>query len=194
MSWLQCILRERLSPHVSLSLLSKEFASITIANSTKRIDIALDPSTFTEAGAVLSMGWWNAVAEGWTPSNISNKLAAPGLPALQNKLIQKINVGYRVNYDVLGLIYWMFSRLEEISVDAFDDHGRVSAFSSHAYRNGYLDRPIIDEWFIVLRQVLVRLWPGLDMAQHEFKVKLSHDVDIVSRYHFAPRLGGSKGL
>ena len=66
MSWLQCILRERLSPHVSLSLLSKEFASITIANSTKRIDIALDPSTFTEAGAVLSMGWWNAVAEGWT--------------------------------------------------------------------------------------------------------------------------------
>jgi hypothetical protein len=42
---------------------------------------------------------------------------------------------------------------------------------------GYLDRPLVDEWFSVLRQIVHRMWPNLPMVQPVFRLAASHDVD-----------------
>ena len=59
------------------------------------------------------------------------------------------------------MFYWVLSRLEEIDSIGVDQHGRFMARHSHAFRHGYLDRPVVDEWFDVLGQVAARLWPAL---------------------------------
>ncbi|NUN07379.1 MAG: hypothetical protein HUU57_16670, partial [Bdellovibrio sp.] len=65
-----------------------------------------------------------------------------------------------------------------------DSHGRFSAKSSHAYKNGYLERPIVDEWLDILRQIICKNWPMLIVVEHQFSIKVSHDVDTPSMYGF----------
>jgi hypothetical protein len=95
-----------------------------------------------------------------------------------------------IHYDILGFTYWMLSRQEEVGRTDLDEYGRFPASSSHAFRFGYLDRPVVDEWLNVLGQVMCRQWPGLQLKIHEAGIMLSHDVDRPSRYGFR----GSKEL
>ena len=58
--------------------------------------------------------------------------------------------------------------------------------SQHIYRlqkNGFLDRPLIDEYIIVLKKDF-SFAPDLKFKKNDFKMYLSHDVDEPSRYGF----------
>ena len=91
-----------------------------------------------------------------------------------------------IHYDILGLTYWMLNRLEEFDCSSLDSHGRFPATSSHAYKYGYLERPIIDEWMHILGQVIQRQWPKINLKVHNFCLQVSHDVDRPFRYLFLP--------
>ena len=97
---------------------------------------------------------------------------------------RKLNGNHVIHYDIPGLVYWMLARVEEIGREDLDAHGRFPATSSHAYKYGYLERPIIDEWLHVLGQVIQRQWPSLKFKNHSFEIKVSHDVDRPSRSGF----------
>ena len=78
----------------------------------------------------------------------------------------------------------MLNRIEEIGRKDLDKHQRFQAASSHAHKYNYLHRPIIDEWILILAQVIQRAWPQIKLKQHRFHIKLSHDVDSPSKYAF----------
>jgi hypothetical protein len=78
----------------------------------------------------------------------------------------------------------MLTRQEELGRTDLDNHGRFPATSSHAYKYGYLERPIVDEWLHILGQVIELTWPGISLKQHQFSMKVSHDVDSPSLYAF----------
>ena len=80
----------------------------------------------------------------------------------------------------------MLARCEEVDPPQvlLDNHQRFPATASHAFRHGYLERPIVDEWLGILRQVIARLWPRLPLVQSQFQVLVSHDVDAPSAYAF----------
>lgn len=80
----------------------------------------------------------------------------------------------------------MHNRLEEIDRADLDNHGRFPAIHSHAYKHGYLERPVVDEWLHVLGQEIKKQWPQVELKQHEFSMKVSHDVDSPSLYQFKP--------
>lgn len=71
-----------------------------------------------------------------------------------------------------------------LKLNDLDNHGRFPAIHSHAYKHGYLERPAADEWLHVLGQVIKKQWPQVELKQHEFSMKVSHDVDSPSRYGF----------
>jgi hypothetical protein len=73
-------------------------------------------------------------------------------------------------------------RVEEIGGTVLDAHERFPATASHAYRHGYLERPVVDEWLAVLGQVIRRQWPTIELRPHRFTTVVSHDVDAVSRH------------
>lgn len=53
----------------------------------------------------------------------------------------------------------MLTRQEEVVRTDLDEHGRFQVISSHAYKQGYLERPIIDEWLEILGRLILRAWP-----------------------------------
>ena len=82
-----------------------------------------------------------------------------------------------LSIDVFGGILFQLARYEEIAQPAADEHDRYPAEATLAHREGFLSRPLVDEYVEILRASLSRLWPSLPMARSEFTVRLSHDVD-----------------
>jgi hypothetical protein len=79
--------------------------------------------------------------------------------------------------DVFGSAFFTLTRYEEVVKPDRDDKERFPAGSSLAYQEGFLDRPIVNEYLEVLRWALERLWPGLRTRRRMFRTCLSHDVD-----------------
>lgn len=139
---------------------------------------------FHESRSDFTCQQWDAKKEGYSPP-LDAPLPAPGIDCLPTPLIEQQDENWVVHYDILGLTYWMLSRLEEVGRIDLDEHERFPATSSHAYQHGYLERPIVDEWLQILGQVIRRIWPELELKQHQFNMKVSHDVDVPTRYGFA---------
>ncbi|CAG2141806.1 hypothetical protein LMG26411_02122 [Cupriavidus numazuensis] len=185
LSWLRQILAERFGHRFLLRDDGNGYVSLGIADDPRVIEIASTPGQFIDGdgGSDLCHGTWDAALEGWQPA-IAGVLPAPGLAGVSGPLIERTAGGYRVHYDILGFAYWMLTRQEEVGRSDLDEHGRFPATASHAFRHGYLERPVVDEWLHVLGQVMGRLWPTLPLARHHYRLCVSHDVDMPSRYGF----------
>jgi len=81
--------------------------------------------------------------------------------------------------DILASALFMLSRWEEKVVPIRDEHRRFPATASVAYRQGFIDRPIVDEYGLILREWIKALLPGWEPQPRQFIVRLSHDVDHV---------------
>lgn len=81
--------------------------------------------------------------------------------------------------DLLASIVLTLSRIEESFRPRLDEHGRFPAKSSLAFREQFLERPILDEHGLAFRQALTFLLPGWRPEQPVFRVKLTHDIDDV---------------
>jgi hypothetical protein len=84
--------------------------------------------------------------------------------------------------DIIAATFFMLSRWEETVIPVRDEHGRFPATASVAYKQGFLDRPIADEYALILREWLKVLLPGWEPKRRPFSVKLSHDVDHIRRF------------
>ena len=189
LAWLQIILQERFGHTFVLQPQpDAQHIALHLPGDTRHITLALDGSTFTRADSNLPCAQWHASAEGWATA-LPGALPAPGAAELPAPLITPTGNGWHIGYDILGLAYWMLTRQEEVGRTDLDNHGRFPAVHSHAYKHSYLERPIVDEWLHVLGQVIARTWPGIVLAQHQFSMKVSHDVDAPSRYGFASAKG-----
>lgn len=185
LSWLASILEERfglvftLQPYqagLKLSLTDCEQGFILFPSLN---------SAFHESRSDLPHTEWDAAKAGWL-SVLEQTLPTPGVRELPQPLIEQATDYHVIHYDVLGLTYWMLNRVEEIDRTDLDNHGRFPAIHSHAYQHGYLERPVVDEWLHVLGQVIKKQWPQVELKQHEFSMKVSHDVDSPSLYQFKP--------
>jgi hypothetical protein len=83
----------------------------------------------------------------------------------------------RCSVDLLASLVLVLSRFEETLPVPRDEHGRFSAFSSIAWQDRFLHRPIVDEWGFALADELHRLLPGWKPVKKSLRVKLGHDVD-----------------
>ncbi len=87
--------------------------------------------------------------------------------------------------DLFGSTFFMLSRYEEAVKPERDGHNRFPATASLAYGEGFLDRPIVNEYLEILWACLQQLWPRLERQPRQFKTYLSHDVDEPFRYAFS---------
>jgi len=84
--------------------------------------------------------------------------------------------------DILGSIFFMISRYEEIVIKERDDHNRFSVKSSVAYKEDFLFRPIVNEYLELLFALLKHLFPQLQRKTMQFKLCPTHDVDVPFAY------------
>lgn len=85
--------------------------------------------------------------------------------------------------DIFGAAFFMLTGYEEISNEIRDLHGRFPANASISFREGFLDRPIINEYIEILWGVLKKCWPTLERKTHSFRILPSHDVDIPFKWY-----------
>ncbi len=89
-------------------------------------------------------------------------------------------------FDLIGSVFFMLTRYEELCQPKLDKHGRFSASASHALQNNYLERPLIDEYVTIVASCIQRLFM-ITTEQDSFKQFVSCDVD-------APYACGSKNI
>jgi len=102
-------------------------------------------------------------------------------------LFLEISRGYfRCTEDLLASAVLVLSRVEELDSPRHDQHGRFEAAASIAVRDGYLERPIVDEYGLALRAAMQLIVPGWKPRPRRLRVKLSHDLDEIG-IPFSPR-------
>ncbi|MDB5099452.1 MAG: hypothetical protein JWM80_3873 [Cyanobacteria bacterium RYN_339] len=113
-----------------------------------------------------------------------------GLPVLfadpSRAAIARGPEGLTLGLDLLGSSFFMLARYEEAVLPDRDVHGRFPARAALAYREGFLDRPVVNEYLELLWRCLQELWPDLARRERAFRTLPSHDMDAPYRYLFLP--------
>ena len=93
------------------------------------------------------------------------------------------------NVDFIAAVFFMLSRWEETVLETRDDHDRFPARASLAYRNDFLDRPIVDEYALIFRSWIQYLLPGWKPQIKRPSILLTHDIDFIRKYTHPIKLG-----
>jgi hypothetical protein len=80
-------------------------------------------------------------------------------------------------FDIFAAAFFLVTRYEEYLEFKPDRHGRFPASQSVAYKNGFLERPVIDLWSKEFAKSLLKKFPFLVFKKNEFKSLLTIDTD-----------------
>lgn len=80
-------------------------------------------------------------------------------------------------FDVFATSFYFLSRYEEYISPERDEHLRFVAKSSLAYKNGFLQRPLIDEWAFEIASIIKKTFPEFEVQKREFKYIPTLDID-----------------
>lgn len=87
------------------------------------------------------------------------------------------DAGYSVPFDIFSAVFYLLSRYEEYYAHTADKHGRYPATESILYRNGWLQRPLVDEWVHALRGELERVLK-IRLPAPAFSFHATYDIDM----------------
>ena len=79
--------------------------------------------------------------------------------------------------DIFASSFFMLTRWEEYVNKTRDIHNRFPAYASLAYKNNFLDRPVVNEYVEMLWNMLKFLGIKQERKKREFEFVLTHDVD-----------------
>ena len=193
LKWLSDVLYERFGIQFMLSIYRGKFLELSQPDLDGSINFDVLQPDFFQPLSKIPCHFWNAKAEGWMPV-LKDILPAPSATMLHSPLVEFRKDKIVVHYDILGLIFWQLSRIEEIGHTVLDVYGRFLAKSSHAFKYEYLERPLVDEWLHILGQIIRRQWPSINLKNLSFSMHVSHDVDRPSRYAFQNIRGVLRGI
>lgn len=174
------ILDEFLGLDFIISSQTSDNNSIIITANDKKIEL---PNTFFK---VASKSWLQPESlpktplKQWNTSEfgIINYRLDGNLPVLYGIPKCKIENDYiYLGLDIFGSAFFMLSRYEEVVNKERDSHGRFPATASLAYQEGFLHRPIINEYIDILWACIKNLWPTIERKKRDFRFLLTHDVD-----------------
>lgn len=118
----------------------------------------------------------------WDTAELGRKitLTAPIVPIIygdERPRIRRSALCLRLPIDIFGSAFFMLSRYEEMVTVDRDKHDRFPATASVAYREGFLDRPIVDEYVEILWAAMQSLWPELNRQSLDSRTLVTCDVD-----------------
>ena len=74
-------------------------------------------------------------------------------------------------FDIFAASFYLLSRYEEYLPHVKDEEGRFQASESLAYKEGFLEVPVIDVWAQKFRSVLKNKFPTFDFPRREFRTE-----------------------
>ena len=85
-------------------------------------------------------------------------------------------------FDIFSMIFYLISRYEEYLPSEKDQFGRFKATESLAFKNGFLQMPIVNLWAKKLGQILISKFPQIKIKQPEYSFLPTYDIDHAWAY------------
>ena len=85
-------------------------------------------------------------------------------------------------FDIFAASFYLLSRYEEYLPHEKDQYGRFSHLGSIAYKEGFLNQPLVNIWLVEFRETLKSLFPFLKFKGRHFLNVLTYDIDIAYSY------------
>ena len=122
--------------------------------------------------------------------NVPNKVPFTDYQELAKNLpilfgTEKFNITenkIHIDSDIFAACFFMLTRWEEMLDDDKDEHGRSKAKNSVAFKFGFLERPIVDEFVDLIWNCLVKLNYKGKRKKQEFEFIHTHDVDQIEKW------------
>ena len=190
-SWIENLFKERICNDVSI-VQSGDYYICHFKSCNKTLKFGKIDRNFYFLDYVLQYNEFNCISEN-LGYPILPIIPAPNL-CLDNSLIEITESCITFHYDILGFAFWTMNRLEEASMICGDEHSRIISDQTYSFKYGYYDRPVIDEWFFVIRDVVSNYFSDLLLVEHNFQFELTHDVDNISMFAGLRRIAFLKVL
>jgi hypothetical protein len=81
-------------------------------------------------------------------------------------------------FDIFAASFYLLSRYEEYLPHVKDDYGRYMAKESLAYKNKFLNQPVVDIWAYKLKALLKERFPEFNFPKRSYSVKPVIDVPM----------------
>ncbi|MDB4609498.1 polysaccharide deacetylase family protein [Verrucomicrobia bacterium] len=94
---------------------------------------------------------------------------------LNSKKTQKDR--FHIPIDIFGSCFFMLTRYEELINSERDSHDRFASKSSLAFKEGFIDRPIVDEYVEIMWSCINWLWPNIRRKEKKIQLNVTCDVD-----------------
>jgi|TARA_R110000737_G_C14599507_1_gene488858 hypothetical protein len=101
----------------------------------------------------------------------------PLLTLYGNRKIDKKGEEIILDSDIIASTFFMLSRWEEFVNPERDAHNRFPAKSSIAFKLGFLDRPVVNEYVELLWSLLETIGCSQERKIRKYKLVPTHDVD-----------------
>lgn len=85
-------------------------------------------------------------------------------------------------FDIFAAAFYLLSRYEEYLPHVKDSHGRYLASESLAFKNGFLQQPVVDIWAYKFREALQGKFSNFEFPRRKFS--LQPIIDVPEAYHY----------
>jgi len=82
-----------------------------------------------------------------------------------------------IPFDLFAASFYLLTLYEEYFPEQLDEHGRFDPKESLAYRNGFLEIPLIDRWAYLLKEELEKKYPDTKFKKRKFRFVSTFDID-----------------
>lgn len=88
-------------------------------------------------------------------------------------------------FDIFSAVFYLISRMEEYYIEKRDEMGRLRYDATLAWKNNFLNRPLVDEWIEWLYQDLQKTGFCYVLTR-KYQLKPTFDVDTMFAYKAKP--------
>ncbi len=85
-------------------------------------------------------------------------------------------------FDIFAASFYLLTRYEEYLPHQKDSYGRYAHTQSLAFREHFLDKPLVNIWLKHFRNILSKRFPSLVMPVPAFRFMPTYDIDIAYAY------------
>ncbi len=90
----------------------------------------------------------------------------------------------KMPFDIFAASFYLISRYEEYFPHEKDKHGRFRAEDSLAFKNGFSEEPVVDQWALLLAGTIKKQYPNFEIPERKFQYIPTVDIDIAYAYKY----------
>ena len=87
-----------------------------------------------------------------------------------------------LGFDIFSAVFYMVSRYEEYLTFSPDEFGRFKASDSLAFQYKFLQKPVVNIWINIFKELLLKKFPSLKIKSQTFDAIFTYDIDVAYKF------------